>query len=170
MAGRGAVRCLEQTDGPDPPSTPQPAPEGTRRLQHLGRQLRFAVRAARSRGYEAGARGVRPRPEPAGGEVAHDAQEQVGQGDALRGRGSPTGVRRDPAEGRDGGVQVHAGAQDGQFPLVGGAEIGLDVAREVLRGQPGEQFVPLPGSVGEMPQQGQRPVAYGTQFGCDREG
>lgn len=78
------------------------------------------------------------------------------------------GVRRDPAERRHGGVHVHTGAQNGQLPLVGGSEVGLDVVREVLGVEPGEQVLPLPGFGGEVPQECQGPVAYGAQFGCDR--
>ncbi|WP_236602350.1 hypothetical protein [Streptomyces sp. MBT72] len=73
-----------------------------------------------------------------------------------------------PAERRHGGVGVHAGPQNGQFPLVRGAEVGLDGAREVPGVEPVEQVPPLFGYVGEVPQERQRPVAYGAQLGCDR--
>lgn len=85
------------------------------------------------------------------------------------GRVPAAGVRRDPAERRHGGVHVHTGAQNGQFPLVGGSEVGLDVVREVPGVEPGEQVLPLPGFAGEVPQECQGPVAYGAQFGRDRE-
>ncbi|WP_234457069.1 hypothetical protein, partial [Streptomyces sp. MBT67] len=89
-------------------------------LQRLGGQLRFAVGAGPTGGYEVGIRGVRPRPgrprvRIAGrGEIAHDAQEQLGH----QGQGTRTGVLGNPAERRHGGVGVHAGPQNGQFPLV----------------------------------------------------